>query len=78
MLAKQRDNAKFYDDNLKDVPGITLLERDKRELLTFEENLGKFNMNSGLDQMLGKKLEQQKRKVSVKQAILKDLRDSNK
>ena len=55
-----------------------LLERDKRELLTFEENLGKFNMNSGLDQMLGKKLEQQKRKVSVKQAILKDLRDSNK
>ncbi len=50
-----------------------LLERDRRELNNFEENLGKFNMASGLDNMLTKKLEQQKRKVTVKQAILKDL-----
>lgn len=51
-----------------------LLERDRRELINFEENLGKFNMASGLDNMLTKKLEQQKRKVDVKQAILKELK----
>lgn len=51
-----------------------LLERDKRELINFEENLGKFNMTSGLDNMLTKKLEQQKRKVDVKETILKELK----
>lgn len=50
-----------------------LLDRDRRELHNFEENLGKFNMSGGFDHMLSKKLEHQKRKVTVKQAILKDL-----
>jgi dTDP-4-amino-4,6-dideoxy-D-glucose/dTDP-4-amino-2,4-dideoxy-beta-L-xylose transaminase len=27
IISKHRDNAKFYDDNLKNTPGVTLLER---------------------------------------------------
>ena len=50
-----------------------LLDRDRRELHNFEENLGKFNILGGFDNMLTRKLEQQKTKVTVKQAILKDL-----
>lgn len=52
-----------------------LLERDKRELNTFEENLGKFNMADGLDNMLTKKLKQQEQKVEVKKAILSQIKD---
>ena len=27
IISKHRSNAKFYDENLKDIPGVTLLER---------------------------------------------------
>lgn len=30
VLAVHRDNAKYYDENLKDVTGVTLLERNSR------------------------------------------------
>ena len=52
-----------------------LLTRDVNELKTFEENMGKFNMAKGLDDVLGKRLEQQKRKVIVKKAILDELKN---
>lgn len=55
-----------------------LLERDKRELLNFQENLGKFNTSKGLDSLLDQKLRQQERKVKVKEAILKQIREDNK
>lgn len=51
-----------------------LLDRDYNELRTFEENLGKFNMAKGLDGLLEKKLNQQKRKVDIKKAILGELK----
>ncbi|WP_422006770.1 DUF349 domain-containing protein [Roseivirga pacifica] len=55
-----------------------LLERDKRELLNFQENLGKFNTSKGLDSLLDKKLQQQERKVKVKEAILSQIREANR
>jgi len=30
VISKHKDNAKYYDENLRDVDGITLLERDER------------------------------------------------
>ena len=51
-----------------------LLERDRKELYTFEENLGKFNTSGGLDKIIGGKLELQKHKVKVKEHILHQLR----
>jgi dTDP-4-amino-4,6-dideoxygalactose transaminase len=30
VIEKHKSNAKFYDDNLKNVPGVTLLKRDSR------------------------------------------------
>lgn len=51
-----------------------LLERDRREFLTFQENLGKFNMADGLDNMLTKKLKQQEQKVEVKKTILEQIK----
>ena len=30
VIRIHKSNAKYYDDNLKDVPGITLLDRDPR------------------------------------------------
>ncbi|MFY0593792.1 DUF349 domain-containing protein [Roseivirga sp.] len=53
-----------------------LMERDINELHTFEENLGKFSMAKGLDGLLEKKLNQQKRKVEVKKGILQELKNS--
>ena len=50
-----------------------LLERDRKELHTFEENLGKFNTSGNLDKIIGGKLELQKRKVKVKEHILHQL-----
>ncbi len=51
-----------------------LLDRDYNELKTFEENLGKFNMASGLDNLLDRKLAQQKLKVEIKKDILTELK----
>lgn len=51
-----------------------LLDRDYSELKTFEENMGKFNMASGLDNLLDRKLAQQKLKVEVKKDILAELK----
>lgn len=51
-----------------------LLERDLNELRTFEDNLGKFSMAKGLDDLLDKKLSQQKRKVDIKKSILEELK----
>ena len=51
-----------------------LLERDKRELQTFNENLGNFSTAKGLDKIIGNKLELQERKVEVKQYILDQFR----
>jgi Domain of Unknown Function (DUF349) len=51
-----------------------LLERDKRELKTFNENLGNFSMAKGLDKIIGNKLELQEKKVEVKQYILEQFR----
>ncbi len=51
-----------------------LLDRDYNELKTFEENLGKFNMASGLDNLLERKLAQQKLKVEIKKDILTELK----
>lgn len=54
-----------------------LLDRDRRELNTFQENLEKFNTSSGLDKLIGGKLELQQRKVKAKQMIVDQLRKSN-
>ena len=54
-----------------------LLKRDQTELGNFEENLGKFNTSSGLNDMLIAKLDQQKRKVEVKKKILDELKRLN-
>ena len=35
VLEKHKSNAKYYDENLKDIPGLTLLERDSRMDSTF-------------------------------------------
>jgi len=51
-----------------------LLDRDYSELKTFEENMGKFNMASGLDNLLDRKLAQQKLKVEIKKDILSELK----
>ncbi|WP_339698189.1 DUF349 domain-containing protein [uncultured Roseivirga sp.] len=51
-----------------------LLHRDKNELSTFKENLEKFNTSSGLDKLIGGKLELQERKVKVKEEILKQFK----
>lgn len=73
LVAKKKGNQDLLSASIKVCRD--LLERDKRELANFEENLGKFNMASGLDNMLTRKLEQQKRKVEVKQAILKEFKE---
>lgn len=53
-----------------------LLNRDVNELETFELNVEKFNMAKGLDSLLDKKLDQQKRKVQIKRDILKQLKSA--
>jgi len=66
---KDKIDLKFYSKVCRD-----LLERDKRELINFEENMAKFNMASGLDNMLTKKLRQQQQKVDVKKTILEQIK----
>jgi len=63
-------DMKFYQRVCRD-----LLERDRRELVNFEENMSKFNMAEGLDNMLTKKLRQQQQKVDVKKAILEQIKE---
>ena len=53
-----------------------LLERDKRELNAFRDNLEKFNTSGGFHDMIGGKLEQQERKVEVKKMILSQLKSA--
>lgn len=53
-----------------------LLERDKRELNAFRENLEKFNTSGGFHDLIGGKLERQERKVEVKQMILSQLKSA--
>lgn len=67
--------AKMDDLRLRQKISRDLLERDKRELHTFEENLGKFNMADGLDNMLSKKLRKQAQKVEVKREILNQIKE---
>ena len=56
-----------------------LISRDKKELLIFEENMGKFTLSSSkADKMIGFKLDKQKRKLTVKQDILSDLQEKYK
>ncbi len=56
-----------------------LISRDEKELLIFEENMGKFNLdNANFDKMMGFKFEKQKRKVTVKQHILSELQEEYK
>jgi dTDP-4-amino-4,6-dideoxygalactose transaminase len=35
IITKHRENAKFYDDNLKDIKGVTLLERNPKHNSAF-------------------------------------------
>lgn len=51
-----------------------LLKRDQTELHNFEENLGKFNTSSDLNEVLMAKLDHQKRKVEVKKEIINELK----
>ena len=56
-----------------------LISRDKKELLIFEENMGKFTLSSSkADKMIGFKLDKQKRKLTVKQDILSSLQEKYK
>lgn len=66
----QKEDLKLYQKVCRD-----LLERDRRELINFEENMSKFNMAEGLDNMLTRKLRQQQQKVEVKKAILEQVRE---
>lgn len=51
-----------------------LRDRDISELNTFKENVEKFNTNNAMDGLLKKKLEQQERKVRVKDMLLAALK----
>jgi len=69
-----KEAIKFKMNILRD-----LISRDQRELNVFEENLEKFNLGTQkLDKMVGFKHEKQKRKLTVKQQIMDELRDLNK
>jgi hypothetical protein len=71
---EEKEGVKFKMNLLRD-----LIQRDQRELNIFEENLGKFNLGTQkLDKMVGFKHEKQKRKLTVKQQIMEELRDLNK
>ena len=67
--AKKRSELRFR--LLRD-----LLDRDKRELNAFKENLEKFNTKGGFERMISGKLALQERKVKVKQSILDQLKSA--
>ena len=70
----EREAVKLKMNILRD-----LISRDQRELNIFEENLEKFNLGTEkLDKMVGFKHEKQKRKLTVKQEIMQELRDLSK
>ncbi|WNB17664.1 DUF349 domain-containing protein [Marivirga arenosa] len=70
----EKDAVKFKMNILRD-----LIARDQKELNVFEENLEKFNLGTQkLDKLVGYKHEKQKRKLTVKQQIMDELRDLNK
>ncbi|WP_296620172.1 DUF349 domain-containing protein [Marivirga sp.] len=71
---EEKDAVKLKMSILRD-----LISRDQRELNVFEENLEKFNLGTEkLDKLVGFKHEKQKRKLTVKQQIMEELRDLNK
>lgn len=73
--AKQTDDR----ERLKLKLLYDLLKRDKRELETFEQNMEKFNLGTAaLDKMVEVKLSKQRRKVAVKEALLKELKEISK
>jgi len=76
LLGKKGGNslAEVEKNKLRIKLMYDLLRRDQTELTNFEENLGKFNTSSGLNEMLEAKLNQQKRKVEVKKLILNELK----
>jgi hypothetical protein len=77
LLNKKSNNRNISpeDKNRMRVKLIyDLLNRDRNELVTFKENLEKFNTSSGLDQVIAGKLALQERKVKVKEAILKQIK----
>lgn len=51
-----------------------LLNRDRNELSTFNENLERFNTSAGLDRVIAGKLALQEHKVKVKEAILNQIK----
>lgn len=56
-----------------------LISRDQGELLVFEENMDKFNMDSAkIDKMVNGKFERLKKKLKTKERLLNDLRDDYK
>ncbi len=79
LVKKKAKNGSNKDDLKKLRVRLlkNLLDRDYNELRTFEENLGKFNTAKGLDGLLEKKLNQQKRKVEIKKAILNELKSEH-
>ena len=71
----EKRKGKSTDLKLRQKISRDLLERDKRELNNFQENLGKFSLKGGLDNMLTKKLQQQEQKVEIKKTILNQIRE---
>ena len=70
----QKDAVKLKMSLLRD-----LISRDKKELLIFEENMGKFNLDSSkIDKMVTGKHDRQKRKLTIKERLLNELREENK
>lgn len=70
----QKKNRKGNEADLKGLQVKLLkdlLYRDKRELATFEENLGRFNLGTqSADKLVDKNLAQQKHKIAVKAELL--------
>ncbi len=56
-----------------------LINRDKHELLVFEENMGKFKLDSAkADKLVGGKYERQQKKLAIKEQLLNELREENR
>ncbi len=71
----KKDMDEHARKNLKVKLLYGLRERDLAELNTFKENVEKFNTNTAMEGVLRKKLEQQERKVRVKDMLLTYLKD---
>lgn len=74
-------NKQFFKKDQKDQSRLKLnllrdlLSRDERELDVFQENLGKLNVGSvAMDKMVQGKLKAQERKIAVKKALFKQMK----